>query len=153
MRTILAALLLFASSAFAQTPNVKPETTDVYLEVDIRLHGPATSTSAFPVVRLIQGERFTPILAQNYRASIPCWRDPGVLCPKVVGVTLEVFLNVGGSRIPITYALPMCNFATRCTLPPFPAIQARGGQSYSFYYSRRKAEWNEPPSVITTPKP
>jgi hypothetical protein len=142
------ALAALALAAWAQTPNVVPETTDVYLEVDIRLHGPATATNPAPVVRLIQGVRFQPVLAQNYRHAVPCWRDPGVLCPRVVGVSWEVFLNVAGTgRIPITYALPMCNFSTRCWAQPFPAIQARGGQSYHFHYSRRKADWVELPSV------
>lgn len=148
MRWLLLGLLL-SFPAFGQTPNVKPETTDVYLEVDIRLHGPATSSNPAPVVRLVQGIRFQPILAQNYRHEVPCWRDPGVLCPRVVAISWEVYLNVNGSRIPITYALPMCNFATRCWAEPFPAIQARGGQSYHFYYSRRNAAWNEPPKVVT----
>lgn len=151
MRLLVAILGFLALPALAQTPNVKPETTDVFLEVDIRLHGPATSTNPAPVVRLIQGIRFQPIFAQNYRHQVPCWRDPGVLCQKVVQISWELYLNVGGSRIPITYLLPMCDFATRCWSQPFPAIQARGGQSYHFYYSRRKAEWNELPSVVQTP--
>lgn len=149
MSHYLAILLLAASSAWAQAPNVTPQKTDLILEVDIRLKSPATPAGATSTVRLIRGVRFSPLMAGSYKFSVPCWNATSQ-CPPVAGVSIQVFAKFSdGTRRNITQYLFLCGFLDdTCTLPTFPAIRASPGQAYSFYYSRINAAWNEPPRAL-----
>jgi hypothetical protein len=143
---LLAVLVACARPAFSQTPapNVTPQNVDIFIEVDIRLKNASGGT-----VRLAKGVRFEPLLAGSFRYTLPCWNTSGA-CPAVTGMTIELYARfANGTRINITKFAGLCGFLSdTCVLPSFPAIQAKPGQAYSFYYSRTNAAWNEPPTVV-----
>jgi hypothetical protein len=155
VKTILAlALLFFALHAQAQTSNVTPQIETLFeqnVQVDIRLKGPATATNPFPTVRLLT-MKFTPLNAKSFVFSVPCWNASSA-CPKVVGVTVQVFLQTPVGRANVTRFTGLCTSTTECVLPAFTAIQAKPGEIYRFNYSRINAAWNEPPLVMASTLP
>lgn len=150
MKTIAFLLWLLLALPAAAAPNVTPQTA-TWLEsntvVDIRLIGPATATNLAPTVKLFSNQKVANLNAQSYFFTPACWNTASA-CPKVVGVTVQVFLTLPTGRSNVTKYTGLCN-ATTCVLPSFPEIQAKPGESYSFDYSRIKADWNVPPSVIS----
>jgi len=155
MRLALAVVLMVITLAvMAQAPNVTPQ-VETWLEqnvqIDVRLKGAATTTNPFPTVRLIT-MKFTPLNAKSFVFSVPCWNASSA-CPKVLGVTAQVFLNTPLGRSNVTRFSGLCGNSTECVLPAFAAIQAKPGEIYRFNYSRVNAAWNEPPLTVASTLP
>lgn len=155
MKFALAALLLLCGSALAQTSNVTPSPADYLLrhvEYDLRLKGPtANAAGDFPTVKLEEGRKQSNWSANRFTATVACW-NKSATCPPVNHVSVRVYFNAPGyPRTNVTWAVGLCGFALECTLPVFPAISAKPGEAYRFWYTRINARWVEPPKIIVAP--
>jgi len=151
------ALFFSAAPVVAQVPNVTPQSEtwlDPIMEVDIRLKGAPTATSAFPTLKLLAEQKFLPSHnAIIYTVETPCWRT--TTCPAVTGMTVQVFLRLPWGRSNVTRYTGLCGNSSECTMPAFDPLVAKAGEKYRFVYDRLAASWQVTPSVIgaTAPPP